>query len=487
MSNGSRVVCYARDSGGREQALSVDQQLERIGTWCREHGHILTRQFTDRARSGTTTTGRDAFRDMMDYLSNGAAETGVVLWEFSRLARDYDDAQYYVADLRRRGIEVFSITDNIPEGLDGRLLESILAWKNARYSEDMGRNISRGLRYMVAHHKGFAGSIPVGYLGDPVEVGKRRDGTPHIIKRLIPDPDKAPLVRLAFEMRADGATLRDIHEQTRLYTWMLMYSYMLRNRIYTGVYRYGGVDYPDFCKPLVDQDTWDRAQTVNDARRKRQGSDHPRAVHSDYFLTGLARCRICDSPMHGHTTPGKHTSLRYYVCGSITRVRCGARMIPAGELEALVLQVVSDVVLTPGVIGELQTEVTRQSNAAGDTERERQSRLSRENTELASRISRLIAAITAAGHSRALIDELTALEARQAQIAVEMARQAPRPVKLPPIDYDVARKALYSATPSERGIILRGFVQWVSAVRENGIIQGEIQYSVGDATGRVSL
>jgi len=497
---GERLIGYARDSGGREQQLSVDQQLERMGVWCQEHGHVLTRTFVDRARSGTSTTGRDQFRDMMDYLTNGAAESGLVLWEFSRLARDYDDAQFFIADLRRRGIEVYSITDNIPPGLDGRLLESIMNWKNARYSEELARNVMRGQRFYVQHHRGHSGKPPTGYLGERVEVGKHRDGSPHLVTQLVIDPVRAPLVKMAFEMRAGGATLGEIHAATRLHEWNVVYSKMLINSIYKGTYRFGGEDYPGFCEAIVDEETWERAQAVNRERAERHGYNHPRAVRSRFMLTGLLICAVCGRSMNGRMTiqrkPWNDKRYDYYRCSSSNAEYCRAAQIPKEELEERVLQVVTDVVLTPAVLGELQAEVERQAAQVGDVQRVRRERLEREYAETSGRITRLVAAIRDAGHSRALIDELAGLERRLGEIGMEMGSVEVAVVKMPanlPDNFmETAARALLEAGDIEKGVILRGFVRRiivrkVMKSKREGKIEGEIIVGVGELEKSVSL
>src|SRR4030042_1104950 len=167
---GARVVAYLRDSGGREQNLSIPQQEKSVGEWCRTNGFILSKIYKDAARSGTRISGRDEFLKMVSYLENKVPERGVVFWELSRFSRDYNDCQYYLSDLRRQGYTVHSMTDNIPPGLDGQMLERMKIWMNAKYIEDLKKNIKRGLRYITDVHHAKLGVIPVGYIGVPKQI-----------------------------------------------------------------------------------------------------------------------------------------------------------------------------------------------------------------------------------------------------------------------------------------------------------------------------
>src|SRR3972149_6957937 len=296
---GSRLVFHARESGGRDQDLSVLQQQQAAGDWCRENGFILTRTFNDSARSGTSLAGRDQFLAMLDYLENGAPESGVLLCERPRFSRQFDDTMFYLANLRRRGYIVHSLSDPIPDTLDGRLIETVTAWKNAKYSDDLSRLVKRGQQYVVLQHHAALGGTPLGYKLVEVEIGKRRDGSPHTISRLVIDEAAAPLVRKAFEMRAAGATIAEIHAEVALYPWIKNYSYMFRNPRYTGQATFNGIEIPDFCPAIINEETWSAVQQLMDERAKKHAYNHPRAVRSRYILSGLLKCGECGAPMVG--------------------------------------------------------------------------------------------------------------------------------------------------------------------------------------------
>ena len=63
-----KLVAYLRDSGGREQEYSTLQQKAEILGWAKQNNYIITRIFEDKARPGSSTAGRDAFEEMVDYL-----------------------------------------------------------------------------------------------------------------------------------------------------------------------------------------------------------------------------------------------------------------------------------------------------------------------------------------------------------------------------------------------------------------------------------
>src|SRR3972149_958560 len=151
----ARLVAYLRDSGGAEQDLSLAQQEAALRSWAAQRGHSLTQVFRDEAISGGSTVGRQAFEAMLRHFrSADCADHGLLLWKYNRFARDFDDAQFFKADLRRRGYAIVSMNDAVPEGADGRLVEAPIDWVDQRYLEDMGKDIQRGLYHLVRQYGG---------------------------------------------------------------------------------------------------------------------------------------------------------------------------------------------------------------------------------------------------------------------------------------------------------------------------------------------
>ena len=471
--SGSRLVFYGRDSGGASQETSISQQQHAVGLWCRENGYILTRVFADYARSGTSLVGRDEFLKMVEYLDGKVEEKGVILWEFSRLSRDFDASMYFLADIRRRGYAVYSITENVPEGLEGRLLEAVTAYRNASFSRDLSRNVKRGMVYVFREHKAVLGNTPKGYRLAAVEIGRHRDGSAHTIHNLVPDEDTAPLVRRAFEMRAQGATIKEIHAVIPLYPTYSSYYRLFRNETYIGIHRFGDSTVADFCEPLIDLPTWEVVQAIGKARATRQGVDHPRRVRSIYVLTGLLHCGECGKPMNGRRQMHRGSpDILYYSCLSHMDPdrQCKAKVIPKTLIENRVLQVIQDDILVPPVL-QLAYDRAREMAAAGDSTR--QAHLvstQRALSTTAKSIDSIVAAIKEMGHSVSLLAELADLEKRQRELQEEIGRiEARTPRELPILDYVqlsiIIRDKLQTAQMPELSVVIRGFIVRIDAVK----------------------
>lgn len=498
---GARVVAYLRDSGGADQDTSIEQQRQAVAEWCRASGLALTRVFADAARSGTTTAGRTEFAAMIEHFYGDPQEVGVVLWEYARLARNYDDFMFYVADLRRRGYIIHSLHDTVPAGLDGRLLESITAWKNARYSEDLSRASRRGLHYVVEHHRAWTGPRPpVGYRYAPAVIGVRRDGSPHTITRLEIDPPAAERVHRAFEMRSHRRTYREIHAETQLFTGLSNYYKLFRNRIYIGIRDLAGRAYLGFCEPIIEPPLWDAVQQINAQTATGADYTHPRRAGSRFLLSGLAICAGCGKRLSGHSNPDKYKLYRYYRCNRSRPDRdkiCDRLMIPADELERLVVQAVAGHLRKPQIIADAYAELRRQAEARAAID---PSIYDTQLTALAREIANVLAAVRAAGHSPALLAELAALERRQAETRAARDELELRRAAQAPPDLTEAQLAALSERLAEQletadrrtvQLLLRQIVVRVEAERVDGVVRGEIEMYVlpdgGDATVTVSL
>ena len=134
---------------------------------------------------------------------------------------------------------------------------------------------------------------PLGYLNAPKWSGKS----------LVPDPERAPLVKQMFEDYASGRftkqqvlariTERGLRTRRGLVLSPQSFGQMLRNTIYIGK-----IDSPEYgvstrgnFDPLVTEQTFYRAQAVADGRV--QALAHRLRNHPDFPLRGFVRCETC--------------------------------------------------------------------------------------------------------------------------------------------------------------------------------------------------
>jgi hypothetical protein len=160
----------------------------------------------------------------------------------------------------------------------------------------------------------------IGYLNAPRAMGKS----------LMPDPERAPLVRRAFQEYATGRHTREqLLKQTS--AWGLInrrgrpptsqaIGMLLRNRLYTGI-----VDVPEYgvhanrgdFEPLISEDLFYRVQAVLSGRVP---STTPRQrAHPDFPLLAFVRCSSWAAPHRQLVERGGTPLTEVALCESATR------------------------------------------------------------------------------------------------------------------------------------------------------------------------
>ena len=114
---------------------------------------------------------------------------------------------------------------------------------------------------------------------------------------------------------------------------------VLRNRAYLGEVFFREVYYPNSHPALVDPDVFESAQEILRGR----GEDHTKRAgnSSDYLMSGLIDCPLCDKHYLGNSAKGNKYRYRYYTCYSRLRygkTTCSADRLPADQLEGAVVE-----------------------------------------------------------------------------------------------------------------------------------------------------
>jgi len=489
------LAAYLRDSGGEHQELSTEQQRQAIETWAAQNGCTISIWFVDAARPGSSTVGRDQFQAMMAHFRNHPSEDGLVMWKMSRFARDIDDAQFYKADLRRRGYKIVSLADNIPDGPEGRFFEAAIDWMNQRYLEDLSVDVIRGLHNLIERYGAVPGMAPLGMKRVPMNIGSRRSGGAHIVHRWEPDPEIAPVILQAFMMRAAGRSILEIHDALHLFKGTNSYTTFYTNKIYIGILARGGMEYRDYCAPIVPLEIWRTVQKIclNHSRRAnlRDNPDgpnihNPRRKNSNYILSGLARCGLCGGPLNGVTTAGKRSPhYERYVCTNGQRRRdCTAPGLPAKILEQAIINLTVQEMLDPASMFAAMQTINQQIEVDRQTVEWQRNELNSRLRGLRQRLGNVADAIAESGSNRTLTRKVAELEAEENDVWESLTvldRKSQR--KLLAMDMEQIQSAsqeirdiLLGEDRGEIRSVLRGIIQRIIVYREGNNIWGEAIY-----------
>lgn len=483
---GSIVDAYLRDSGGPLQDRSVEQQRNEIEAWCKQYGLVLRKIYADVHKSGGSTHKRDQFEEMIASTASATLRpAGLIIWNFARFARSVDDSQFYKAIIRKRGVVIHSLTDNIPDGPFSSVIETLIDSSNEQKRREAAMGAWRGLRHLV-RQGGVPGTPPTGFMRKPINV-LSEEGISRKAHRWVPDPKLIPAIRRAFALKAAGSTLAQIHAAAHIFSSVNSYRTFFLNRIYIGTLEFGDLVIENYCEPIIDQLTWDRVQarlTVHNEQKYER--DHPRRINSPYVLSGLIYCARCGSPMHGNTVSAISRKKRGedYRCSRAKRRHdCNLPMINRRVLEDNVLDTVREYILLPDTIQAMQALAITSQDEFEKERAERRAMLNNQKHSLSTQIVNITKAIAESGHSRALLDKLDDLEAQRAGIKEQLkeldipAQPIPNyePAQLERLSVNLLQ--LLNSAPTETvRTILRGFIHKITIDKIGPDLIGVITY-----------
>ena len=316
---GDKVVAYCRYSEGDEQGLknqSTEEQADAIRAFCDANGLILTRVFADPFASGRSVAKRDHYLEMLSFLLHKKKPDvhGVVLWDFERYGRNYDQAQLDAARLRMAGYKLFSLQQPImDDGPFSHVLEAMYFASAQNQSDMISADVKRALQHNFQTYKVIPrSSIGWGWIPEPVDMGVLSDGSPRIGYRSVPDPEKADLIRDAIKARLHGASIKKCRLLLGCPSYIVV-KRLFANPLLHGQMTYGATTIEDYCDPIIDKQTFDTLQmyerTHNGRQIGRQGgwsADPP-------MLSGLLYCASCGEPMYIYRRKSKgHLYCSYY-------------------------------------------------------------------------------------------------------------------------------------------------------------------------------
>ncbi|MBI5964895.1 MAG: recombinase family protein [Chloroflexi bacterium] len=425
---GSIVDAYLRDSGGLKQDRSITRQLEALTEYCKQHNFILRTPYQDAAKSGTTTAGRDNFLRMVaDYEIPANRPKALLIWNYARFARDVDDSQLYKAIIRKWGVVIHSLTDDVPEGRFGRLIEMLIEISNEDKAKQTAIDASDGLRSIV-QQGAMPGTPPAGFKREPILTTNYRTGEKRTNHRWVPDPDWIPRIKQAFAMKAAGASLIQIHNQTHIYTAINSYRTFFQNELYIGILHFGKHTIDGYCPPIIDPETWINVQKILALHAARQHVSSPTSIHprrknsATYLLSGISYCAKCKSPLWGMSSGQRDGSYyRRYACTRAKRNRnCDLQPIPAEALEKNVIEKLTAFFEDPYNLQSLLEEDRKYIEDSASKSKALAKDIQKQITALRRSIANITEAIAQRGHSKAMLAKLSDLETQEVTLQSQL-------------------------------------------------------------------
>lgn len=303
------AAAYVRVSTERQDEYSLDSQLRLIREYAAAHDMEVPQEFVfvEDGVSGRSAKKRPSFQRMIALAKDKAHPFDCILvWKYSRFARNQEESIVYKSMLTKLGVDVVSISEPLDDSPFGSLIERIIEWMDEFYSIRLAGEVKRGMAEKVSR----AEIVTVPSFGYDVQ-GKAYvpNAQADIVRGIFSDYLAGKgIVTIARELSAAGVrTRRGSAPSNR---WV---RYLLRNPVYIGKIRWsrdGKIDYVHGAEkdndsailidggfePIVDAETFEAVQK----KLERRAGDLPYTRHDqpvDWMLKGLVRCSCCGSTL----------------------------------------------------------------------------------------------------------------------------------------------------------------------------------------------
>lgn len=322
------AAVYIRVSTEEQAELSPESQMEKIQEYARREGIVILQDqiYVDAGISGKKAEKRPEFMRMIAAAKEKDCPFSVLLlWKFSRFARNQEEAIFYKSILRSKcGVDVVSITEPLIAGHFGSLIERIIEWMDEFYSIRLSEEVKRSME--INARRGKLQATP--------SFGYRAENG-----RLIPEPEEAVIVQRIFHSFVAGKGLFPIAKELNAMGIRThrgnafenrTVEYILRNPVYIGKLRWNptGRTRRDFFnenlivadsdhEPLVTLEMWDAAQQRLDEVKAQWGYKARPSSELKHWLSGVVRCSACGATLI-------FSAPHYYKCNNYVRGRCAS-------------------------------------------------------------------------------------------------------------------------------------------------------------------
>lgn len=292
LSTQKEAALYVRVSTDKQDELSPDAQIRLGKEYCEKNGlHLYNEHiYQEHGISGRKADKRPQFLKMIaDAKSQDHPFDVILVWKFSRFARNQEESIVYKSLLRKQcSVEVISISEPLIEGPFGSLIERIIEWMDEYYSIRLSGEVVRGMTEK-ALRCGYQMTPPLGYEA----VG---DGRPFVINE-----DDYKIVDSIFQMydteRMEPTSIaRKLNEtgyRTRrgnLFEKRTV-TLILRNPFYYGLVQWNGHEFIGAHETRLSKEQYDSRIKYMDSVFRPVGQH---AVSScRHWLSGIVKCPIC--------------------------------------------------------------------------------------------------------------------------------------------------------------------------------------------------
>lgn len=429
MSNEIRAVAYARFSSEMQRDESILAQLRAIEYFAKQKGFLIVDTYSDKAKSGRSAE-RPEFLRMIEDSKRGMFDV-VIVHKLDRFSRSAADTMNYEQELKDNGVELISVTENLDNSPEGVLMKQVIIAMNQFYSQNLAREVRKGLKenaYKCLHN----GGIPaLGYNVNP-------DRTYSI------NEDEAVIVRKIFDLYVNkgwgyNKIINELNEcgyktKRNLPFGKNSIHEMLKNAKYKGTFIFnkavertpqGRRNYHR-SKPnsqiitveggvpaIISPELFDKAQTRLENNRKMPAANKAKEV---YLLSGRIYCGECGCLMNGNSRVAEKGKAKYmsYRCNKRDRTKqCTNKEVRREYIESYVIQQLESNLFNDDIIPVIVKKINQYQNDADSNSVKDRKMLEEQLTEVTNQINNIVVAITNGLYQDVFKQKMQELEKRK--------------------------------------------------------------------------
>ncbi len=446
-----RYSSHAQDDG-----FSIEAQEKAIKKFAEENNLDLQYIYCDKAKTGTNAN-RPEFQQMMSDAKKKAFEVCIV-HKTDRFARSRLDSVVHKAILKDNGVELLSVTEKFRDDPEGKMLEGMAELFAEYYSENLAREVRKGMDVVASQGLHTGGTPPLGY--------NVKD------KKLVINEAEAEIVRLIFDFYSRGYSYNDIAKELNLRGYknkkgdnfsVSSFHSILNQRKYIGEYVYnrraskksnGSTNshrnkpeeeitrIPNGVPRIVDDIVFNNVQRRLDENRNRRGTY--RTKHPS-LLSGKVKCGKCGFHYQSNTrAAGGRANNMYssFRCGrkQNKKIGCGNSEVEKNRLETFVLELMEKHLFTDNGIKTILKLINEYNKTLSSTKSTDLELYERQLKEIDKKIKNASNAILKGLNLELMIEEMNQLDLAKKDILKRI--EESKVNAMPDIVEEDVRKAL---------------------------------------------
>lgn len=291
----TRVGClYIRVSTTDQAELSPDAQKRLLLDYAKKNDIIIPGDFIfTESVSGRHAQKRPEFQRMIALAKQPSHPVDVILvWKFSRFARNQEESIVYKSMLKKDQVDVISVSEPLVDGPFGTLIERIIEWMDEYYSIRLSGEVLRGMKEKALQN-GYQSVPCLGYSavghGKPFVINEAEYA---IVSYVMDLYDNQSLDETAIARRCN-----DLGYKTRRGNPFERRNIdrILQNPFYCGTVCWNGIEFEGSHEVRLSKERYEKRQQLIASRKRPVKARNVSACK--HWLSGLLKCSICGATL----------------------------------------------------------------------------------------------------------------------------------------------------------------------------------------------